>query len=182
MIEYCSQGRGLAVRTDSVRVRQRLASKDIPIPRTRGIQHMAFTAAIFCLESGVFRYMATIIVIDDQMICRQILCQIVNSIDGNHDVRDFASPQEALAWTKHHPVDLVLTDYKMPGMNGIEFIRIFRTQPECTHVPVVMVTSEGEPLVRHEALEAGVTEFMVKPVDLHECRELCRNLLIRYQE
>ena len=143
---------------------------------------MAFTAAIFCLESGVFRYMATIIVIDDQMICRQILCEIVGSIDGNHDVRDFASPQEALAWTKHHPVDLVLTDYKMPGMNGIEFIRIFRTQPECTHVPVVMVTSDGDPNVRVEALEVGATEIMVKPVDHHECSELCSNLLIRYQQ
>jgi len=142
---------------------------------------MAFTAAIFCLESGAFRYMATIIVIDDQMICRQILCEIVSSIDGDHDVRDFASPQEALAWTKHHPVDLVLVDYKMPRMNGIEFIRIFRTHPACADVPVIMVTSDVDPGVRLEALEAGVTEFMVKPVDHHECRELCSKLLIQYQ-
>ena len=126
--------------------------------------------------------MATILVIDDQMICRQILCQIVSHIDGNHDVQDFASPQEALEWTKHHPVDLVLVDYKMPVMNGIEFIRMFRTHPACAHVPVIMVTSDVVPGIRLEALDAGVTEFMVKPVDHHECRELCINLLTQYQQ
>jgi two-component system response regulator RpfG len=143
---------------------------------------MAFTAALFSLERDGFQYKATIIIIDVQMIFREILCQIVSSINGNHDVRDFASPKEALEWTKHHPVDLVLTDYKMPRMNGVEFIRIFRTHPACADVPVIMVTSEGEPLVRLEALEAGVTEFMVKPVDHNECREFCRNLLTQYQQ
>jgi two-component system response regulator RpfG len=143
---------------------------------------MAFTAAIFNFKSYGFNYMATILIIDDQMICRQILCEIVRSIDVNHDVQDFASTQEALEWTKHHSVDLVLVDYKMPRMNGIEFIRLFRTQPACTHVPVIMVTSDVDPIVRLESLEAGVTEFMVKPVDHQECRKLCRKLLIQNQQ
>jgi len=143
---------------------------------------MAFTAAIFNFKSYGFNYMATILIIDDQMICRQILCQIVSSINGNHDVRDFASPQEALEWTKHHSVDLVLVDYKMPGMNGIEFIRLFRTQPACAHVPVIMVSSDEDPSIRLEAMEAGVTEFIVKPVDHIECRELCWNLLTHYRQ
>ena len=77
---------------------------------------------------------------------------------------------------------LVLVDYKMPEMNGIEFIRLFRTHLACVHVPVIMVTSDVDPIVRLEALEAGVTEFMVKPVNHHECRDLCRNLLIQHQQ
>ena len=79
-------------------------------------------------------------------------------------------------------MDLVLVDYKMPRMNGIEFIRMFRTHPACAQIPVIMVTSDRDPLVRLEALEAGVTEFMVKPVDHQECSELCRKLLIRYRQ
>ena len=90
---------------------------------------MAIAAVIFSLKIDGFQCVATILVIDDQVICRQILCQIVSSINGNHDVRDFACPQEALDWTKHHPVALVLVDYKMPEMNGIEFIRMFRAVP-----------------------------------------------------
>ena len=126
--------------------------------------------------------MATILVIDDQMISRQILCQIVRSMEGDHDVRDYACSQEALDWTKHNPVDLVLTDYKMPEMNGIEFIRMFRTQPACTDVPAILGTSDENPIVRLEALGARVTEFMLKPVNYHECRDLCRMLLIESQQ
>jgi len=86
--------------------------------------------------------MATILIIDDQMMCRETLCQI----------------------------------------NGIEFVRMFRTQPASTHVPVIMVTSDENPGIRLEAVETGSTGFMVKPVDHHECSELCSNLLVRYQE
>jgi DNA-binding response OmpR family regulator len=67
----------------------------------------------------------------------------------------------------------------MTGMSGIEFIRMFRTQVACAHVPVIMVSSEGDALVRLETLEAVVTEFMVKPVDHHECIDLCQKLLIQ---
>ena len=126
--------------------------------------------------------MVAILVIDDQMISLQILCQLAKSIDGNHDVRGFSCPQEALDWTKNHPVALVLTDYKMPQMNGIEFIRMFRTHSACAHVPVILVTADEDPEMRLAALRAGATEFMVKPVNHQECRKLCRKLLIQYQQ
>ena len=126
--------------------------------------------------------MVAILVIDDQMISLQILCQLAKSIDVNHDVRGFACPQEALDWTKHNEVALVLTDYKMPQMNGIEFIRMFRTHSACEHVPVIMVTADDDPEMRLEAIGAGATEFMVKPVNHQECRKLCRKLLVQYQQ
>ena len=126
--------------------------------------------------------MVAILVIDDQMISLQILCQLAKSINVNHDVRGFACPQEALDWTKHNQVALVLTDYKMPKMNGIEFIRMFRTLSACAHVPVIMVTADEDPEMRLEALGAGATEFMAKPVNHHECRNLCRKLLIQYRK
>jgi two-component system response regulator RpfG len=125
--------------------------------------------------------MVAILVIDDEMISRQILCQLAKSIDVTHDVRGFDCPRGALDWTKNHPVSLVLTDYKMPEMNGIEFIRMFRTQPACVHVPVIMVTAVEDPEMRIEALGAGATEFMLKPVNHQECRKLCRKLLIQNQ-
>lgn len=121
--------------------------------------------------------MVAILVIDDQVISRQILCQLARSIDGQHEVHDFACPQKALDWTRHHPVALVLTDYKMPAMNGIEFIRMFRSHLACAHVPVIMVSADADPGMRLEALGAGATKLMMKPVDHHECRKLCRKLL-----
>jgi len=126
--------------------------------------------------------MATILIIDDQLTSRQILQQLVGSIEDNLSVEAFANPVEALEWSTTKMTDLVLVDYKMPEMNGIEFITRFRTHTSSSHVPVIMVTSIEDRSVRYEALEAGATDFLMKPVDHHECRARCKNLLTQYQQ
>ena len=126
--------------------------------------------------------MATILIIDDQLTSRQILQQLVSTLERNLNVEAFANPVEALEWKVKNTVDLVLVDYKMPEMNGIEFIRKFRTNPAYAHIPVIMVTSIEDINVRYEALEAGATDFLMKPVDHHECRARCRNLLTQCQQ
>ena len=126
--------------------------------------------------------MATILIIDDQLTSRQILQQLVGSIEENTSVEAFANPLQALQWTSRNAVDLILVDYKMPEMNGVEFIQRFRTHPSTSHVPVIMVTSIEDRAIRYEALEAGATDFLMKPVDHHECRARCHNLLTQYQQ
>ena len=126
--------------------------------------------------------MATILIIDDQLTSRQILQQLVSTIESSNTVDAFANPVKALEWSSTNPVDLILVDYKMPEMNGVEFIRKFRSDPASSHVPVIMVTSIEDKAVRYEALEAGATDFLMKPVDHHECRARCNNLLIQHQQ
>ena len=126
--------------------------------------------------------MATILIIDDQLTSRQILQQLVRTIEASNTVEAFANPVKALEWSSVNPVDLILVDYKMPEMNGVEFIRKFRSHPASSHVPVIMVTSIEDKAVRYEALEAGATDFLMKPVDHHECRARCNNLLIQHQQ
>jgi two-component system response regulator RpfG len=121
--------------------------------------------------------MATILIIDDQLTSRKILQQLVSTLEQNLVVEAFANPVEALGWTAIMTADLILVDYKMPEMNGIEFIRKFRANPAYAHIPVIMVTSIEDINIRYEALEAGATDFLMKPVDHHECRARCRNLL-----
>jgi two-component system response regulator RpfG len=134
-------------------------------------------------DAGVERAdMTTIAVIDDQLTSRHILQQLVSTIEETIEVKAFANPVEALEWCLTTPVELVLTDYKMPEMNGVEFIRKFRHNPSCAHIPVIMVTSIEDRNVRYEALEVGATDFLMKPVDHHECRARCRNLLTQYQQ
>jgi two-component system response regulator RpfG len=80
-------------------------------------------------------------------------------------------------WATGRVADLVLVDYEMPEMNGIEFVRRLRLLPEYGHVPVVMVTVNDNRKVRYSALDAGVTDFLTKPVDARECLARCRNLM-----
>lgn len=121
--------------------------------------------------------MTTILIVDDQSVSLEILNTIVGSIDRRYQVMTFTSPREALHWATTNQVDLVLTDYQMPKMNGIDFIKILHSHPESTHIPVVMVSAEQDPGIRATALEAGATDYLAKPVNIHQCRTLCRTLL-----
>ncbi|MEJ2644680.1 MAG: response regulator [Gammaproteobacteria bacterium] len=126
--------------------------------------------------------MPTIVIIDDQFTSRQILVELVKGIEEHLTVETFASPTEALRWAHWHQPDLVLTDYKMPDMDGIEFVQRLRTLSGCGQVPIVMITSLEDRNVRYSALEAGVTDFLIKPVDHIECRVRCRNLLTQRRQ
>ena len=121
--------------------------------------------------------MPNVIVIDDQSVSRVILSELVRSIGEDIEVETFADPLKALDWVRANCVDLVLTDFKMPQMDGIEFTHWFRQVPTCVDVPLVMITCFTEKDVRYRALEAGATDFLTKPIDHFECRARCRNLL-----
>lgn len=126
--------------------------------------------------------MTTIVIVDDQLTSRQVLVQLISSMDGEYNVQSFANPIECLNWSVSNPVDLILTDYMMPEMNGIEFIQKFRGHDAFGHIPIIMVTSIEDKSVRYDALGAGATDFLIKPVDHHECRARCRNLLTQHQQ
>ncbi|HEB95847.1 MAG TPA: response regulator [Sedimenticola thiotaurini] len=121
--------------------------------------------------------MSTVLIIDDQSISRMILEELIRSIDREIQVESFASPVKALEWAKGNSHDLVITDFKMPHMDGIEFTHWFRQIPSCVDIPLVIITCVDEKSVRYRALEAGATDFLSKPIDHYECRARCRNLL-----
>jgi len=137
------------------------------------------------LSDGRLRGMArseggtsTVLIIDDQSTSRMIMEEVVRSVEHVGHVESFPSPMDALKWAKTNPPDLVLTDYKMPHMDGAEFTQWLRKIPACADIPVVIITGVDEKPVRYRALEAGATDFLTKPIDHHECRARCRNLLV----
>jgi putative two-component system response regulator len=93
------------------------------------------------------------------------------------DIESFANPLEALERTKLVEFDIVLVDYMMPELSGIDVIRRLRGQRGYETVPVVMITSQTERSVRLEALEAGATDFLAKPFDPLELEARIVNLL-----
>src|SRR5688500_13737680 len=119
----------------------------------------------------------TVMVVDDQSTGRAILEQVVRSLDERVVVEGFARPVDAVVWATRNVSDLVLVDYMMPDMDGIELVRRLRALPGYEHVPMVMVTVHDDRKVRYAALDAGITDFLTKPVDARECLARCRNLL-----
>ncbi len=121
--------------------------------------------------------MSTILIVDDQSTSRIILEGLVATVEAGIRTVSFGDPLQALAWCAENTPDLVLTDYKMPVVDGVEFIRRFRETAGCGDVPVIVITIVDDKTVRYRALEAGATDILNKPVDHHECRARCRNLL-----
>lgn len=124
----------------------------------------------------------TVLVIDDQTTSRTILSQVVKTIDAKLKVVEKTNPEKALEWATQNTADLILVDYVMPEMNGIDFVKMIKTIPAYQFVPVIMITIKKDAETRNASLEAGVTDFLSKPIDLHECGARCKNLLIMRQQ
>ena len=119
----------------------------------------------------------TVMVVDDQSTGRAILEQVVLGLGDRIQVQAFERPIDAVVWATRHVADLVLVDYSMPDMDGIEFGKKLRALPGYEHVPIVMITVHDERKIRYAALDAGITDFLIKPIDARECLARCRNLV-----
>ena len=120
--------------------------------------------------------------VDDQFTSRAIITQVIKSINPNIKVVEKSNPEEAIEWATQHTADLVFIDYLMPEMNGVDFVRLLKTLPSYEAVPVMMITIRKDAETRYAALDAGVTDFISKPVDVHECTARSKNLLTMHQQ
>lgn len=118
-----------------------------------------------------------VMIVDDRPTARSLLMGLARSIERGLHVECFADPQAALDRAIEQTPDLVISDYRMPGMDGIEFIRRLRSVPRLHEIPVVVVTVVEDRQIRYQALESGATDFLTRPIDPQECRARCRNLL-----
>jgi putative two-component system response regulator len=117
-----------------------------------------------------------VIIIEDNQTTMVLLRQLVSRVE-RVDAVTFSNPVEAVAKLADLEADLVLVDYMMPEMNGVEVIRAIRGLARHRLLPIVMITGESERAVRLDAFDAGVTDFLSKPIEPIEFKARVRNLL-----
>jgi len=117
-----------------------------------------------------------VLIIDDQQPNVMLLSVLVKRL-GGIATQEFFDALLALEWCKNNDPDLVLIDYMMPNMDGIEFIQKFRTLPGKVNIPVVMITADSDIEVRHKALEATANDFLNKPINSTELTTRVKNML-----
>ena len=115
--------------------------------------------------------MKTILVVDDSCIMRDIVKDIFSSLNIPCWYLDAENGKEALQLLETNKVDLILLDWNMPEMDGMEFLTKIRVMPDYKDKPVIMVTSEAAKYNIVEALENGATDYIVKPVNEKEFME-----------
>ena len=116
-----------------------------------------------------------VVIVDDTHINLVLMSRLMEKLDAVTSVT-FQSAREALAWCREHPYDLLILDYMMPDLNGLEFIAELGGDPR-DRPPVLMVTASQDVEIRHRALENGANDFLIKPIDKVEFLARTRNML-----
>ncbi len=102
------------------------------------------------------------LVVDDSSTMRRIIINTLNKL-GHQEIVEASNGREGLDRLNTDTVDMVITDWNMPEMSGIEFIRALRTIDKVKELPVLMVTTNAAKDDIVEALRAGVNNYIVKP-------------------
>lgn len=117
-----------------------------------------------------------VVIIDDNEMNIALLKNLVTKAVHCEPVSFTHSP-DALRWCEQEMPDLVLVDYMMPELNGLQFIDKFRHLDGKKDIPIVMITATGEKEIRYKALELGANDFLNKPIDNAEFIARARNML-----
>lgn len=110
----------------------------------------------------------SILVIDDEPALREVLSVRINS--WGYSVRAAADTVEAQAEIEREKPDLIVSDVILPGMSGVDFLRQLRTIDR--NIPVILITAHGNIDAAVEAMKAGASDFLTKPIDYETLRAL----------
>jgi putative two-component system response regulator len=116
------------------------------------------------------------LLIDDNPTSLSLISRLMTRV-CDCEVIDFSDPILAVNWLQSEDFDIALVDYMMDGMDGISVIHNIRMLDRHRHVPVIMVTGEDERTVRIDAIQAGATDFLTKPIEPMEFKARVKNLL-----
>jgi DNA-binding response OmpR family regulator/DNA-binding CsgD family transcriptional regulator len=105
---------------------------------------------------------ATILVVDDVPANLGLLFDALSG--AGHRVLVAETGEGALGQLSHETPDLVLLDYRLPGMDGIEVCRRIRVRPECVDVPILFLTANDDLEDKVRALDAGAVDYVTKPI------------------
>ncbi len=107
--------------------------------------------------------MKTCLVVDDSKVIRKVARHILETLDFT--VSEAADGREALDSCLASPPDVILLDWNMPVMSGMDFLRALRTSEMPTRPKVVFCTTENGMAYIRAAIEAGADEYVMKPFD-----------------
>ena len=101
------------------------------------------------------------LIVDDSRVARAM---IAHALGGIYDVTQAGSAESGLeALTNSEPFQLLVVDWNMPGMSGVEFVRQLRTSGAYPDLKILMITTEVDAEAVITAMDAGVDEYLMKP-------------------
>ncbi len=107
--------------------------------------------------------MKTCLVVDDSRVIRKVACAILREL--SFQTEEAENGAAALSACRRLMPDVILLDWQMPSMTGVEFLRALRSETHGNHPIVVLCTTENDASNISEAVNAGADEYLMKPYD-----------------
>ncbi|MCB2181859.1 MAG: response regulator [Desulfobulbaceae bacterium] len=121
--------------------------------------------------------MQKILLVDDSKVMRRILASFFKKM-GYENVAEASSVKKALVILGNQEIDLVVSDYSMPGANGLDLLRSIRTDPDLCDVMFVMVTAEAQLCQILAAFREGAQHYITKPFTYHYLEYVVKRALM----
>lgn len=120
----------------------------------------------------------TVLIVDDNSHMRSLIKELLKSI-GINDIREAGDPVDAFELLRTAQVDILLVDLSMPMIDGVEFVKMIRTGDDSPNpfLPIIMVTGHSERSKVEAARDAGVNEFLVKPINARSLLQRLQNVV-----
>ncbi len=122
-----------------------------------------------------------VLVVDDFSTMRRIVKNILKQL-GFEDIEEAEDGAHAYSKLKNGGFGLLVSDWNMPNMDGLELLKKVRTDPDLKGLPVMMVTAEAEKEKVIEAIKAGVDNYIVKPFTAEVMREKLERIFEKYNK
>ncbi len=122
-----------------------------------------------------------VLVVDDFATMRKIVRNILKKI-GFEDIVEAEDGNAAIHMIKNDKIGMVVTDWNMPNMTGLDLLREIRNNPQTANLPVLMVTAEGLKENVMEAVKAGVSNYVVKPFTAEVLQEKIETIFKKMAE
>ena len=119
--------------------------------------------------------LSNILVVDDNPANLDLLLSALEELPCR--IRPSAQPEMALRSAIAHPPDLILLDIRMPKMDGFEFYKNLRENPETANIPVIFLSAMGESHEIQAALDLGAAGYLVKPIDISKMLSLIEQFI-----
>ena len=123
------------------------------------------------------KFRQTVLVIDDQPTVLEIHVAILKSLKMNLKIVTMTDPIAALAWLQNKQVDLIITDFRMHKMDGMQFVQALKDADNILMHAIVVVTVLQDKITHQELIASGASACLTKPVQTQELALIAKNLL-----
>ncbi len=120
----------------------------------------------------------SILIVDDSLPMRSVIKRTVKTTGFNKSqFYEAGNGKEAIELMRDNSIDIVITDFNMPVMNGMEFIKIIKNDKLVKDIPVIVISQEGNDIKIQEFMDLGVSGYITKPFTSETVRDLINDIL-----